>query len=91
MCAEKYYDDQRLDRIYESLSSIVGVQVMGPRYEPHPVPQDEIDAEVADWMAYNLYSFGAVRPREKADRMVSEYMKRKGRSMASSNRFDGVA
>ncbi|MDE0090423.1 MAG: hypothetical protein OXP12_03600 [Thaumarchaeota archaeon] len=82
------FDDQQLDRIYASLSYIVRMQAMTPQYEPHPVLQGEIDAEVAVQMAYGLYSFGNIHPRERADRIVSEYMKRRGRRLASSNRFD---
>ena len=35
------------------------------------------DAQIADSMSYGLWTFAGVRPREKAERMVSEYMKQR--------------
>ena len=75
------YDDCRLDRLYASYSNIFRWRMMVSRDAPYHLTRDQFEAEVADSMAYGLYSFGDIHPYEKAEQMIKEYMKRKGRSM----------
>ena len=82
------YDDRRLDRLYASYSNIFRWCAVNPCNASFNLTPDRFDAEVADCMAYGLYSFGDIRPREKADLMVSEYMKRRGRSKVVGHRLD---